>query len=131
MIIGKNSEKGGWIMENKLTCGATGCVNNIGNYCTARYIDIDIKQVDKNKFTTFCNTFGERNLKEALREAGNVNFGGAIHQALDNSDIYMSPFINCLAYKCVHNDNGRCEAKNILINSFNGDGTEPYCETYK
>lgn len=116
----------------KLTCNANGCVNNMGGYCTARYIDINIKQEnEKDKDLIFCSTFGERNLVEALREFGNVNLGGAIEQALNPDEVVLTPFVNCIAYKCLYNDNGRCEAKNVMIASLNKEGTKPYCETYE
>ena len=116
----------------KLTCNASGCVNNIGGYCTARYIDINIKQENKkDNYVIFCATFGEKTLVEALREFGNVNLGGAIEQALNPDEVVLTPFVNCLAYECVYNDDGRCGAKNVMIASLNKEGTKPYCETYE
>ncbi|SHE69529.1 DUF1540 domain-containing protein [Clostridium fallax] len=114
----------------KLSCSAENCVNNIGGLCTAGAIQIGGENAHSTKGTQ-CNTFGERNFKNALESVTNTNYLGELVQAFSSNDIKMSPKIGCEAINCMFNKDKICNASNVHIRGNNAEseyGTK--CETF-
>lgn len=118
-------------MENKLICKAEECVNNMGGFCTARVINM-IGVLAREKEDVKCSTFGERTITEALKNATNLNLGGAFAQAFNTEKIEISPEVLCSAEKCIYNHKKKCVAKDVFVNenALTSVGS-PYCETFK
>lgn len=116
-----------------VNCAARTCVNNIDGLCSARTINVlgdsAIKSIE-----TQCKTFAPREFINAVKNATNLNLGGALSQMMQmgkHYDVKMTPGINCEAEKCVYNESGICGASAIVIsgdNAINSGNTQ--CETF-
>lgn len=117
-------------MTTKLVCSAVQCVNNINNLCTANLIRIEGNRAHTSS-GTFCYTFAEKGLGNAIANLTNMNFAGEVKQIF-SKEIEMSPIINCSSVNCTYNIGGKCSASDVKItgeHAHTKSGT--YCETFK
>ncbi|WP_035292313.1 DUF1540 domain-containing protein [Clostridium sp. KNHs214] len=118
-------------LETKLMCSATDCVNNINGLCAAYIINIQDEKAS-NSEETYCDTFDESGLGNAVKNMFNMNVVGEAKQIFINESIQMSPEIKCNAEKCMYNSDGICEADYVSISGIgkeNQEGTN--CETFQ
>lgn len=92
------------VVNNNMTglmCSVSNCAFNKGNQCCNSSICIGGKSAEKSS-KTYCSSFQEANSLISLNEYGKSSID-----------------IECEAEKCIHNKDGECYAKNIIINSDN------------
>ncbi|GAA0177599.1 DUF1540 domain-containing protein [Clostridium sediminicola] len=118
-------------MTTKLTCGATECVHNISNLCSARRVHVGGITSNASDETQ-CDTFSPKGVKNAFSSLGNMNVTGEFKQIFSKDDIKMTPEVGCSAEQCIYNTNRICSATDITINGSgakSSDGTQ--CETFR
>lgn len=113
----------------RLTCSASNCINYMNGMCTAETIEVKGNSAEK-KSETQCETFAPRTLGNALKNAFNTNYAGALMQAIDsNHDITHE--VKCNAIDCTYNVANKCTSTDIQIygpEASTSQGTE--CETF-
>lgn len=115
----------------KLGCSAMNCVNNVSGLCSANVILIKGHNASTSSGTE-CSTFAEKSFRNAVTSVANTNYVGEVKQMFsDNSEILMSPDVQCEARKCLYNKRGLCSADNLVVfgpGAINAYGT--VCETF-
>ena len=73
-----------------------------------------------------------RKPSEALKNATNLNLGGAFAQAFNTEKVEIAPEVLCSAEKCIYNHKKKCIAEDVFVNenALTSVGS-PYCETFK
>ncbi|MCY6371251.1 DUF1540 domain-containing protein [Clostridium ganghwense] len=119
-------------MDTKLSCSAGNCVHNINGLCAAREIQVTGLTATTSNATQ-CNTFAERNFKNAFTNLANMNVVGEAKQLFArNSSVEMSPKIACDAQNCLYNKNKICNASSVQINGLQAQTSElTQCETFR
>lgn len=115
----------------RLGCTARSCVNNEGGLCGAGYILIE--GIDSSSSAeTFCSNYQVDNVANQVKALGNTNYIGELMQIFSSMDeIKMTPEVSCHAMKCFYNQNGKCEARDIMILGDNAqNSSETICETF-
>lgn len=84
-----------------LMCSVSNCAFNKDNQCCNSYISIGGKLAFQSK-STYCSSFQEVSSLVSLNDHGK-----------------SSVDIECEAENCIHNKDGECHAKNIIISSEN------------
>jgi hypothetical protein len=107
----------------KLTCGATDCVHNSRELCTARSIHVGGISTESSDGTQ-CDTFSPKGVKNAFNSLGNMNLTGEFKQLFTKEDIKMSPGIGCSAEKCIYNEKRICTASDVRIEGTGADSSE-------
>ena len=113
----------------RLSCSALNCVNNMSGTCTASMIGISGKTA-YSKSETQCETFSQRTLGSAIKNAFNTNYLGVTAQAF-NYQHEIGHTIRCNAVNCTYNIGNTCTSTDIQIygpEAIDAKGTD--CETF-
>ncbi|MFX0549381.1 DUF1540 domain-containing protein [Hathewaya histolytica] len=117
-------------MRVNLSCSATNCVHNEMGLCSANDIIIVGEKANKTDETS-CVTFSRGDIKNAINSMGNINITGTIKQAMNNSEIEMTPNVKCEVETCKYNINNMCTAPAIIVSgNKHGDIEETKCDTF-
>lgn len=113
-----------------LMCSAGTCVNNVSGLCSASIINVIGNGADSS-WETECETYSYNSFKNVVANLGNTNYAGEIVQSFTNSEIYLTPEIECDADKCKYNTDHKCTANNIYVSGKNANFSyATQCETF-
>lgn len=97
----------------ELTCGVGKCAFNKDNMCMNNSICVG-GRFASNVGNTYCSSFQQANFLVNLNEYGKSTVD-----------------IECEAENCIHNEQGECTAKNIVISSENvSEHNDTMCDSF-
>ena len=117
-------------MSGALSCSAVQCVHNLNGLCAAYKIHVTGATAYTSS-QTGCETFAQKGIVNAITNLTNMNVPGEIRQLFNNSEISMSPKIECDAVKCTYNSNKICTANRVQVMGSHASTSEAtQCETF-